>query len=113
MQSFLISSLYEYLQPLNLRADKLGMANSVEFRAPFLDINVMKFAINLPLKFKMNAKEGKIILKKLAERKLPKSLIYRKKVGFPVPLINQATIDINNSVQENYVTYSKQILSKK
>ena len=27
--------------------------------------------------------------------------------------INQATIDINNSVQENYVTYSKQILSKK
>ncbi len=111
-QSYLINSLNEYLQPLNLRADKLGMAHSVEFRAPFLDINLIKFAINLPLRYKINLWSGKILLKKYSENKIPKKIIYRNKVGFPVPLIKKAIIDSKLSIQENYVRYSKSVLKK-
>lgn len=109
-QAVLVSSLSEYLQPLNIRADKLGMANSVEFRSPFLDINLMKFAVNLPLKYKLNRSEGKIILKKMAERKLPKSLIYRVKMGFPVPLIDVANVNKHCGTHQNYVLYSEGVL---
>lgn len=42
--------------------------------------------MNLPLNLKINRrirKDGKYLLKKLAERYLPEKVIYRPKAGFP------------------------------
>jgi asparagine synthase (glutamine-hydrolysing) len=111
MQVSLMNSLYEYLQVLNLRADKMGMSHSVEFRCPFLDINVIKFGVNLPLRFKIDGKNGKVILKKVADKRLPKKLIYRKKMGFPVPLVKNALVDNQWNTNQNYVLFSKSVLS--
>src|SRR3989344_2201578 len=68
------------------RADRLGMANSIEIRSPFLDYHLVNFALSLPGRSKIHKGEPKYILKKTAERLLPKELLYRRKQGFCVPL---------------------------
>lgn len=66
--------------------DKMAMAHGVEVRVPFLDYNVVDIASVLKERFKQRHYEGKWILKKMAERYLPKSIIYRSKTGFGGPL---------------------------
>ena len=67
---------------LLMRVDKMSMANSLEARVPFLDHKLMEFANKLPVKLRM----GKYIFKKSMSRILSKTIISRKKRGFPVPL---------------------------
>lgn len=66
--------------------DKMSMAEGVEIRVPFLDLELVEFAANIPQKFKQNGRHGKWVLKKAMEPFLPKSIIYRSKTGFGVPL---------------------------
>ncbi len=101
-----------HLTNLLNRLDRMTMASSVEARVPFLDVNLVEFVSKLPSKYKIKWKNKfskissifynsekisenldipKYILKKLAEKKIPDSIIYRKKMGFPVPLNNWAT----------------------
>lgn len=82
----IIKDLEYYIKPILQRVDRMGMANSVEGRVPLLDNRIIEFAINLPLKYKINKGETKYLLKKVAERYLPKELIYRRKCGFPLPV---------------------------
>lgn len=67
---------------LLLRVDKIGMANSIEPRVPFLDYRIVELAFKIPLSYKIKNGIHKYILKKTAERFLPKEIIYRKKIGF-------------------------------
>jgi asparagine synthase (glutamine-hydrolysing) len=53
---------------------------------PFLDHRVVEFAGSLPPSLKVSGLRSKIVLKRLAERYLPRDIIYRRKVGFTVPL---------------------------
>jgi asparagine synthase (glutamine-hydrolysing) len=71
---------------LLLKADKMTMAASLELRVPFLDHKVVEFATNLPDDFRRRGRDGKYLLKKLMESRLPPDIIYRKKQGFPVPI---------------------------
>ena len=71
---------------LLLRGDKLTMANSIEGRVPLLDHEVVEFACGLPDEMKLNGSTRKYLLKKVAERLIPKEIIYRKKQGFPIPI---------------------------
>ncbi len=68
------------------RMDRLGMANSIEIRSPFLDYNLINFGLSVPASCKVKGDEPKAILKKSLERILPKGILYRKKMGFVVPL---------------------------
>jgi asparagine synthetase B (glutamine-hydrolysing) len=61
------------------------MAASVEARVPFLDHSLLSYAFYMPDKYKYQKGITKYILKKVAERYLPSSLIYRPKVGFTAP----------------------------
>ncbi|OGU60709.1 MAG: asparagine synthase (glutamine-hydrolyzing) [Ignavibacteria bacterium RIFOXYA12_FULL_35_25] len=67
---------------LLLRVDKVGMANSIEPRAPFLDYRIVEFAFNIPISLKIKNGIHKYILKKTAEKYLPQEIIYRNKIGF-------------------------------
>jgi asparagine synthase (glutamine-hydrolysing) len=71
---------------LLLKADKMTMAASLELRVPFLDHKVVEFATNLPDHFRRRGREGKYLLKKLMDSRLPPGIVYRKKQGFPVPI---------------------------
>jgi len=69
-----------------VKVDRMSMANSLETRAPLLDYRVVEYAANLPSALKLCGKEKKYLLKKSFERMLPQDVLYRKKMGFSVPL---------------------------
>ena len=62
------------------------MAVSLETRVPFLDHRVAELAARIPLRMKIRGKEGKLILKQLLARELPRTLFERPKAGFSVPV---------------------------
>ena len=71
---------------LLVKVDIASMANSLEARSPFLDHNVIEFAASLPEAMKMRRFETKSLLKKVAARLVPREVIYRRKMGFGVPI---------------------------
>ena len=64
------------------------MSYSLEARSPYLSEDLVNWSLNIPLKFKINNFKGKYLLKKLASNYLPSNIIYRKKMGFEVPMEN-------------------------
>jgi len=71
---------------LLLKMDKMSMAASIEGRVPLLDHPLVEWAARLPARLKVRGFEGKLLLKRLARRRLPASIVDRPKVGFTVPL---------------------------
>jgi asparagine synthase (glutamine-hydrolysing) len=72
---------------LLMRVDKMTMATSVETRPPFLDHELVEFAIALPPRMKIRDGTGKWLLKKaVAGRLLPERSVYRRKQGFDAPV---------------------------
>ncbi len=105
------------------RVDTTTMAASVEARVPFVDHRLVEFAFTIPLKYKLKweseeAKKSskllmsnkiseefdipKYILKKSYEDMIPSEILYRKKMGFPVPL--------NDWFGGHFNDYAKKIL---
>lgn len=80
--------------------DKMSMAESIEVRVPFLDIDLVNFSTSLPPEFKMKGKEVKYILKKTMEKYLPKEIIYRPKTGFGAPVRQWITKDLDSMISE-------------
>jgi asparagine synthase (glutamine-hydrolysing) len=70
---------------LLIKADKITMANSLELRVPLLDHKVLEFAASLPSEYKVKGKDTKRVLKAAFSMALPREILDRKKVGFPVP----------------------------
>lgn len=91
------------------RVDMTTMATSVEARVPFVDHRLVEFAFTIPVKYKLkwdmniSLEESivlmsdeisevydipKYILKKAYEDEIDHDVLYRKKMGFPVPLNN-------------------------
>jgi len=66
--------------------DKMGMAESVEIRVPYLDNELVALASKIPPELKMKGITTKYLLKKVAEKYLPKEVIYRQKTGFGAPI---------------------------
>ena len=69
-----------------VKVDRASMAHSLEVRAPMLDHKFMELAASIPSSFKLRGTNGKYILKKALEGNLSKSLLYRSKMGFGVPI---------------------------
>jgi len=68
------------------KVDRTTMAVGLEARVPFLDHEIVEYAMTIPGELKMKGKEGKVILKRIMEPYLPKDILYRKKQGFGVPI---------------------------
>src|SRR3989475_7643253 len=69
-----------------VKGDRMSMGAGIEARVPFLDHKLVEFAASLPQHLKVSGLSSKIVLKRLAERYIPRETIYRRKVGFTVPL---------------------------
>lgn len=86
------------------KADKMTMANSLELRVPFLDIEVAKLAGTLPDKFKWNKGVTKYLLREAFSKIIPESTRNRKKLGFPTPIkswITEERRETLNVILEN------------
>jgi asparagine synthase (glutamine-hydrolysing) len=68
------------------KVDRASMAHSLEVRVPLLDHKFIEWVSGLPSSFKLNGQQGKYIFKKALEPYLPNDVLYRKKMGFAVPL---------------------------
>jgi asparagine synthase (glutamine-hydrolysing) len=68
------------------KVDRASMAHSLEVRVPLLDHKLIEWVSGLPVDYKLRGQEGKYILKKAMESKLPHDVLYRPKMGFGVPL---------------------------
>jgi asparagine synthase (glutamine-hydrolysing) len=87
---------------LSEHGDRMVLANSVEGRYPFLDINLVEFARVIPPDLKLNGYAEKYILKKVAAELVPREIIEREKFGFRAPgspyLLQQNSEWINDAL---------------
>jgi len=89
--SFQLFYMRDFLQPLLHRLDRMLMNPSVEGRVPFLENELIEFAMNLSVDQKFNGRSGKHLLKQVALRYLPEDIVNRKKKGFTVPFSQYVT----------------------
>jgi asparagine synthase (glutamine-hydrolysing) len=94
------------MQRFLYRSDRLGMAHSIESRSPFLNIDVVELALSIPSSLKIKNNEPKYILKKSLERILPNDVLYRKKMGFCLPIREWASDTIVEYIENNYASFS-------
>ena len=66
--------------------DRLSMWHSLELRVPYLDHRLAEFATRIPTRLKVDGFKQKILLKRVAERWLPRDVIYHRKQGFEAPM---------------------------
>jgi asparagine synthase (glutamine-hydrolysing) len=82
----MLADVTNFLTPLLRRLDRMSMAASVECRVPFLDHRLVHTVLNLPLSYRLRGSTDKWILKEIASHYLPRQVVYRPKLGFPLPL---------------------------
>ena len=87
LNQLLYVDLKTFLPCLNLMTtDKTSMATNLEVRVPFLNQEILQLAARLPPELKLRGLKRKYILKKAAEKLLPREVVWRKKAGFGAPI---------------------------
>jgi asparagine synthase (glutamine-hydrolysing) len=81
----LYADMKTYLVELLMKQDQMSMAASIESRVPFLDQRLVEFAAALPDEWKLSGRTTKRVLRAAMEDLLPRSILNRPKMGFPVP----------------------------
>lgn len=110
-EDHIANSLYfeikTFLHGIFILQDKLAMANGLEERVPFLDNDLVDFALRIPVRHKLknlkqmkrldedafnkasvyfkDTEDGKNCLRKAMQRMLPSNIISRPKQGFSAP----------------------------
>jgi len=93
--------VHTYLpEDLLVKVDVATMAHGLEGRSPFLDHALMQFAASLPAHLKLRGAEQKFLLRRLAERRLPPTLLTLPKKGFGVPLDRWFREDLRETLRD-------------
>lgn len=74
-----------YLHELLMKQDQMSMSASIESRVPFLDHELVEFAVRLPPERKVRGRTTKWVLREAMRGVLPPEILDRPKMGFPVP----------------------------
>ncbi|GAA3553515.1 asparagine synthase (glutamine-hydrolyzing) [Marinobacter xestospongiae] len=85
-----------------VKVDRMSMANSLETRAPLLDYRVVEYAASIPSALKLRGREKKHILKQSLKPMLTDDILYRKKMGFSVPLAEWLGQELRNLAHERF-----------
>jgi len=85
------NEFYGHLQRVLLKVDRASMYHGIEVRVPFLDRNILDFALKINPELDIRHKKSKYLLKKIMEKAYCKSFIEKNKMGF--------SIDINSSLK--------------
>jgi len=87
-----------------VKVDIASMANSLELRSPFLDHRVFEFAASLPENYKLRGNVYKYILKKAIKDLVPAKNVYRKKMGFAIPLSRWFRAEMKDYLKGNLLS---------
>ncbi len=87
LQQRQVMDLMQLSLPSLLRyEDRNSMAHGIESRMPFLDYQLMEYAVSLPINQKIKKGYGKWVLRDAMRSRLPKKICFaRYKCGFDVP----------------------------
>jgi asparagine synthase (glutamine-hydrolysing) len=80
------ADLQTYLVELLMKQDQMSMAASIESRVPFLDHKFVEHIARLPSRFKLRGLTTKAVLREAVKDIVPKEILTRSKMGFPVPM---------------------------
>ncbi len=90
-----------FMVGLNLTyTDRASMAASTEVRVPFIDRELIELVMRIPGRFKYCNGESKYILKRVAERYLPKEIVFRPKASFGAPIRAWISNDLREMVND-------------
>jgi asparagine synthase (glutamine-hydrolysing) len=89
---------------LLMRVDKMTMATSVEARVPFLDHELVQFAISLPERHKVRDGTGKHLLKTAVDGLVDHDLVWRRKQGFGAPVSEWFRAELGEKAQHEIRT---------
>jgi len=94
--AYLLDDINYWIQRFMIRADRIGMMESVELRIPFLYLPIIKLAVNTPIKWRAGSttmfrrpdflspfNEKKLVKEMALKYSVPKDIVYRKKIGTP------------------------------
>ncbi|WP_213999912.1 XrtA/PEP-CTERM system amidotransferase [Arsukibacterium sp.] len=82
------------------KVDRASMAHSLEVRVPLLDHKYVEWASRLPSNMNISGNEGKAAFKQALEPHLPHDILYRKKMGFAVPLASWFRGPLKQTLQQ-------------
>lgn len=83
----MLADQFGYLpENILVKTDRASMAASLELRVPLIDHRVVEFAWKLPEQYRWDGANGKLLLRRLLYRLLPRELVDRPKQGFEIPL---------------------------
>ena len=68
------------------KVDRMSMAVSLEAREPLLDHKLLEFAAGVPASLKLKDGQSKYLLRRVLERRVPRSIVERRKSGFAAPI---------------------------
>ena len=85
---------------LMVKVDRATMASSLESRTPFLDHEIIEFVSRLPLKYRVNARRTKPMIRDLLEKYVPTEMIDRPKKGFSVPVAEWLRRDLKSWAED-------------
>lgn len=83
-----------------VKVDRMSMAHSLEVRSPLLDYRIIEFAATLPAHLKLSKNKGKIVLRQLAAKRLPRQILDQPKTGFSIPAAQWLRNELRPMVEE-------------
>ncbi len=87
LEKVMLTDLATYLpDDILVKVDRASMHHALEARVPLLDHVFVELALRLPQGLKYRRGRGKLLLRRLLERRLPRELFERPKKGFSIPL---------------------------
>ncbi len=93
------------------KVDMMSMLASIEVRVPMLDEELVSIGLRLPHQYKTDGRKGKLILRALAERWLPKQVVSHPKHGFGIPLDRVLTDDFHRMLADILLSPAARIRS--
>jgi asparagine synthase (glutamine-hydrolysing) len=103
-------SLYEietYMQNVLLRdADQMSMAVALEVRVPFIDYQLVEFALGVQDEYKFPHTPKKLLIDSLGNL-LPNEIVNRPKMGFTLPWKDWLKGDLREFCEDNIIQFSK------
>lgn len=89
-----------------VKTDRMSMSHGLEVRVPFLNHELVQFALGLHADYKINHQTRKRILKDSFRDLLPEELLQRGKKGFEVPLLKWMQGDLRNMIDKDLLSDS-------
>jgi len=80
------ADLQTYLVELLMKQDQMSMAASIESRVPFLDHEFVERVAAMPGRTKLRGWQTKAVLRAAIQDVVPRAILTRRKMGFPVPV---------------------------